>query len=413
MNDSQTAFHPYRPRLIQIINRFMQRRAAAPTLSAEALIHIAQQKTGLSDFGDESFREGLDVLCRSLTNEARLHPVGMAIMRFRLIGMLVSRLRLQQQLVLHPQILDEPIERPLIIAGLQRTGTTFLQRLLAADPAARALYAYEAMNPIAPQGLWSRLPDFRRLVARLSEKALKYMAPQFFAIHPVDATAPEEEVLLMEHSFMSQVPESMANVPSYAAWLATRDLTPVYRYLKSQLQLLQWQQPRRRWVLKSPVHLESLQPLLSVFPDAIIIQTHRDPTRTTGSYSSMMAHGHAVFSDQVDARAVAQHWLNRNIRMVEAGMRVREQFPRSFVDVYYRDLMQDPMPQVRRIYEFAGLPLSSAALQAIEQSRLDNRQNKHGVHRYDLATFGLTESQIQQAYAAYIEFFQIPQEKRG
>lgn len=411
-------FHPYRPKFIAALNgigRALETLGLRASLDARALIAAACKKTGLTDFGDASFRSGLEILTRSLDTEAQLHPVGRLIMRQRLIGLLAVRLKAQALFTKHPEIRQQEIDAPLVIAGLQRTGTTMLHRLLAADPRLRALRSYEAMNPLGePHPAGS--PDPRLKATRLAEKALRYMAPQFFAIHPVNADAPEEEILLMDYSFLSDVAESLANVPGYAAWLRTQDVTPAYAYMKSLLQLMQWQagtQPAPRWILKTPAHLGHLDILLKTFPDAKIIQTHRDPARTAASYSSMMAHGHGVFSDAVDARAVAAHWHRKNVAMVDAARCVRAAHPASFIDVSYYDVIADPLPQVRRIYEFSGIELTLAAIAAMDAARRDNPQNKHGVHSYALEDFGLSLTQIRQDYGRYREFFGIPEEGKA
>jgi hypothetical protein len=408
-------FQPYRPKLIATFNllgKVIEPFGLRANLNADSLIAAARRKTGLQDFGDASFRAGLEVLTRALDTEAHLHPLGRLIMRQRLIGLLVVRLKAQDLFARHPEIRQQPIAAPLVIAGLQRTGTTMLHRLLAADPRMRAMRSYEAMNPIREEYPASGI-DPRLKATRLAEKALKYMAPEFFSIHPVDADAPEEEILLMDYAFLSDVAESLADVPSYAAWLEQQDVTPAYQYMKSLLQLMQWQQAQRRWVLKTPAHLGHLDILLKIFPDARIIQTHRDPARTAASYSSMIAHGHGVFSDQVDAHAVAAHWHRKNVGMVEAAMRVRAENPDSFIDVSYYDVIKEPMTQVQRIYEFAQLELTAQAMAAMESTRQENPQNKHGVHSYKLEDFGLSPEQIRRDYGPYRERFGIAEEKKG
>jgi hypothetical protein len=405
-------FQPYRPKFIAALNgigRLLESIGLRASLDAESLIAAARRKTGLQDFGDESFRTGLQVVTQSLDSEAHLHPVGRLIMRQRLIGLLAVRLKAQQLFARHPEIRRQPIEPPLVIAGLQRTGTTMLHRLLASDPRMRALRSYEAMNPLRDEYPAGTV-DPRLKATRLAEKALKYMAPEFFAIHPVDADAPEEEILLLDYAFLSDVPESLADVPSYAAWLEKQDVTPAYEYMKSLLQLMQWQQPKRRWALKTPAHLGHMDVLLKVFPDARIIQTHRDPARTAASYSSMIVHGYGVFTDEVNPSAIAAHWHRKNVNMVEATMRVRAQHPDSFIDVSYYDVLKDPMAEVRRIYAFAGIELTDVAVAAMEANLKSNPQNKHGVHRYRLEDFGLTTAQIRTDYGAYSKFFGIPEE---
>lgn len=370
----------------------------------------ARRKTGLRDFGDESFRIGLHVLSAALEQEAQLHPFGRWIMRKRLIDALSVRLRVHAQLQKHPEIRQQVIAAPLVIVGLQRTGTTMLHRLLAADPETRALLSWEAINPVPDSKQQPGAPDRRVRAAKQAEKGLRYLAPDFFAIHPVQAHAPEEDVLLKEFTFISAVPEAMARVPSYASWQASQDATPVYEYVKLLLQLLQWQRPGTRWVLKTPDHLGHLDVLLNVFPDARIIHTHRDPARTAGSYSSMLAQGCGVFSDTVDTRELAQHWHRNNVTAVAAAMRVRQQQPQAFIDVSYYDLIEDPIAQVQRIYEFAGMALTPKALAAMEASRKSNRKDKHGAHHYRLEDFNLTAEQVRADYADYRNFFDIPDE---
>lgn len=406
-------FRPYRPKAIAAANalgRVADKAGVRPSLDPESLIAAARRKTGLQDFDDESFREPLAVLTESIEAEAGLHPLGRFVMRDRLVGLLATRLRVHRLFRDHPEIADEPVEAPLIIAGLQRTGTTMLHRLLAADPDTRALASWEAISPTPPARQKPGKPDQRLKQARIAEKGLKYMAPDFFAIHPVAAEAPEEDVLLLEFALLSPVPEAMMWVPSYAEWLRDRDMTPAYEYLKKLLQLLQWQNPGQRWVLKTPAHLDYLRSLFTVFPDARIIQTHRDPTRTAASFASMMTHGHGVFSDRIDPEAIAAHWHAKNAAMMESALAMREDHPDAFLDVSYYDLIQGPMAEVERIYAFAGIGLTEAGRSAMETTRRANQKDRHGRHSYRLADFGLSQAQVRADYADYLTRFDIPAE---
>lgn len=410
---SATRFRPYRPLAIRLLNgigRVLAGFGLKVSLEPEALMRRACQRAGAADFTDKNFEPALKTLCQSIDQEANLHPFGRWIMRRRLLDILVTRLRVEALLADHPEIQDIDISPPLVIAGLQRTGTTMLHRLLAADPDTRALRSWEAISPLPHPEQRPEQPDRRIDQARTAEKGLAYLAPEFFSIHPVEAEAPEEDVLLLEYSLMSQVPPATLNVPSYNEWLARQDMTPAYRYLKTLLQVLHWQQGARRWVLKTPAHLEHLDVLLAVFPSAKIIQTHRDPLRTTASFSSMLAHGYGVFSDTVDAAGVARRWLDINVAMVERALSVRRDHPEAFVDVSYYALMRDPIAEVERIYEAAGLVLSPVARQAMEESREHNRQNRHGRHHYSLEQFGLSPQLVDARYARYREAFAIPYE---
>ncbi len=405
-------FKPYRPlgiKVFNVVGQLFSLLGMRTSLQPESLISAARHKTGLSDFGDESFMEGLSVLAMALDKEANLHAFGRFVARDRLVGFLSVRLKVQALIQQHPEILQQQIKAPLVIAGLQRTGTTMLHRLLAADPDNRAMMSWESIDP-TPVDVKPGKTDPRLKKAELAEKALKYMAPEFFAIHPVEATAPEEDILLLEYSFLSDVPESMYCVPSYGAWLKQQDMTPAYEYLKLLLKLLQWQNAGERWVLKTPAHLGQLGTLLQVFPDAKVIQTHRDPTKTTASFSSMVTHGTGVFTDTVDAHERAMLWLNKNANMLKHAQQVRIQHPDSVMDVYYADLIHDPMAEVERIYAFAGLELTDAARDAMEASRKANRKDRHGKHKYALEEFGLSVAIVDEKYAGYREAFNIPSE---
>jgi hypothetical protein len=409
---------PFRPRPIAMANQLATHLGRALTrvglgpkrFTVDGLVAAARRKSGLQRFDDEAFREPLAMLLDSIEREAALTPIGRLITGSRLVGVLSNRLRAQALFERHPQILEEPIVAPLFIAGLQRTGTTMLHRLLAADPGLRALLSWEALNP-APVTARPWLGDPRVRTAVIAEHALAYLAPDFFAIHPVEAQAPEEEVILLDYSFLSTVAEATLHVPSYAAWLEQQDQTPAYSYLKKLLQLLQWQNRGDRWLLKTPHHLEWLDTLLEVFPDAKVIQTHRDPSKTLASFCSMIAHGRGVFSDAVDAAEVGAHWARKTQRMVQRALATRERVgDGGFVDVSYYDLMEDPMAEVARIYAFIGRPLTAAVKARMDATRQENPQNKHGKHSYRLADFGLDREQIEPGYAAYRARFQIRRE---
>lgn len=406
--------HPYRPRAIAWAHRVLAAFGAAGNdhegppgratgaaarlwpLEVPALVRAARRRAGLEDFGDEGFVPALERLVAAMRDEARLSPTGHAIQRARLVEALCARLRLRALEQAHPEI--EALELPpvVVVAGVQRTGTTKLQRLLAADPEARALRSWEALDPVPRPGEARGQGQRRRRRARLAQGALAYLAPDFFAVHPVEADAPEEDVLLLDLSFMSQTPEATLHVPSYAHWLETQDYAPAYALLRRLLRVLTWQQPGRRWVLKTPEHLEHLDALLRVFPEATVVWTHRDPLATMASFCSMVAHGRGVFSDHVDAHEVGQHWLRKVRRMGLRALDVRTRHPERFVDVAYEDLVRDPMGQIERIYAAMGEPLTDRARAAMQRLDARNVQHRHGVHRYALEDFGLTRDDVDR-----------------
>jgi hypothetical protein len=354
----------------------------------------------------------------AIESEARLNPVGRWITGKRLLGALRNRLRAEKLFHDHPEILDLKIEPPIVITGMQRTGTTLLHRLLAADPDTRALLSWEALNP-APRlssgnkggdpgegGRDGRDPRVR--IARISQRALAFMAPDFFAVHPVEVEAPEEDVLLLDYSFLSTVPEATLRVPSFSRWLEDQDVLPAYRYMKKLLQLLHWQRPGKRWVLKSPHHLEYLDTLFAVFPGAKIVQTHRDPAITQASFCSMIAHGRGVFSDAVEPTEIGREWLRKVGRLVKRALEERRRRGEDrFLDVYYRDLMDDPMKQIERVYDFAGISLAPRAWERIDRARSVNIRHRYGIHDYRLEDFGLTREMVAAEFSQYRERFDV------
>ncbi len=390
---------------------FQKTGAARTSLDEASLLAAARRESGLRDFADESFREPLRELLSSLEEEAQLHPLGRLLLRQSLVRALVNRLRLEDLCRRHPEIGELPVREPVFVLGLQRTGTTLLHRLLTCEPSLRPLLSWEALNPAPFPGEAARGGrDPRMRLAEIAERGLRYLAPEFFAIHPVEAHAPEEDVLLLDLSFMSPTADATLSVPRYSAWIRDTDQRPSYRMFRRAIQLLLWQRPGR-WLGKTPHHLENLDVLLDVFPDAKIIQTHRDPVRVVASYASMMAHGRAVFSDRVDAHEVGEQLAGRAVRAVTRAMQVRERASgESFCDVAYPDLLADPLKEIRRIYDFLGLPLAPTIEASMQRWLAANPQNKRGVHRYRLEDFGLDRAQLERSFEPYRQRFGISPE---
>ena len=237
---------PYRPFPVAVFNRaglLARKLGLDGGLNVDRMIAAARRKTGLKDFGDDWFRESLAVLVKSINEEARLTPVGTTIQKSRIVSALSTRLRAEYLIGKHPEILDLDLGRIILITGLQRTATTTLHRLIAADPNIRALSSWEALNPAPPRGEKPGNPRNRIRMAKFAEKTIGFLAPDFAAIHPLRHDAAEEDVLLLDLSFMSQSPEATMHVPTYAAWLERQDHGRAYRYLLTMLRLLQWQRP--------------------------------------------------------------------------------------------------------------------------------------------------------------------------
>ena len=406
--------NPRRPALVRLINRLGKAgvpRQAFGSLDVEQMLHRAREKTGLSDFGDEWFLRPLGVLVDSINTEAELTPIGKLIQRTRIEGNLAARLRVEAHAKQYPELEQVELDRMILIAGLQRTGTTTLHRLIAADPCMRALMAWEAMNPVP----LARDPGVdlkkRMRASRVSEQALAYLAPEFFAVHPVEHDAPEEDVLLLDYCFMSQSWEVLMNVPSYASWLEAQDHAPAYEYLRRLLKLLLGARPGRHWVLKSPHHAEYIDLVLTVLPEATIVLTHRDPLVSAVSFLSMVAHGRAVSSDRVDVRRVADQWVRKTERLMRRLIEARQQAsPDRFVDVSYYEFLKNPVGELRRVYERSGIKLDQQAVEAARAQSRKDTQHRYGRHLYDLKVFGLDRQALDERFGFYREAYGIPYE---
>ncbi len=383
----------------------MTRAARAVPPAAADLMAEARGLTGLQEFGNPQFLRGLEALLDSIQAEASLTAAGLEAQRQRLVGLLVNRLRIEQALGEHPDIRGERIDAPLVIVGLPRTGSTLTHRLLASDPDHTAMRWWEGRYPAMLPGERRGYPIERRNLGRAEVEAVVAASPEAMSIHPWDFDGADEEVLLIEHTFHSTVPEAYMHLPSYSQWVEARDHVPVYRDLLACLQYLQWQAPERkakRWVLKSPHHLGYLDAMLQVFPDAKIIQTHRDPLHTVPSFCSMCASLSAPLTLKPDARAIGSHWAAKLARNLEASTAVAARQPDSFLDLYFRDVVNNPIVEMKRLYEFIGKPFSDRARAAMQAHR-ESDDHQADAHRYRLADYGLSEQRIEESFAGYIE----------
>jgi hypothetical protein len=372
-------------------------------LEKDDLIRSARKNTGMKNLGKDFWEEPLERLIQSINEEANLHPIGRFITKQRLVNLLATRLQAEWWFRKKPEILDQPLYPVFMIAGLQRTGTTKLQRLLAADPDTRSLLSWEALNPSPPvQG-----KDMRIAFAKTSEKALKYMAPGFFAIHPVEHQAQEEDILLLDVSFLSTTAEATMHVPSYAAWLEETDQSPAYMYGAKLLKLLQWQRPGKYWVLKSPHHLEFLEVIDKSYGDVNYLWTHRDLKACIPSFLSMLAHGQAIFSDQVIIDDIKKHWMNKTRYMLDKAMNFRKSVhdPDKFIDIQYDEFIADPIKILKDIYLRTGRPMDEKLEDQLTLADKKNSKGKYGAHKYSLNDFGISQETISSHYIDYLEYF--------
>ncbi len=393
--------------------------SASPTSLDEAsILAEARARAGLAEFGDESFREPLRRMLRAFETEAGLNENGRIAQRERTVGLLVNRLRVEEWLRRHPEIPGEKISAPIVIAGLPRTGTTLLHRVISQDPGIFAALWYELRNPAPFAGSDFRKDDPRIPDAVAQVKAILDGVPELASIHPWDPVGADEEIMLLEYTFLSTMPLSAAHVPEFASWVAQQDQRPAYRYLERLLKFLQWQkgqagQKGERWVLKAPYHLNFIDVLFEVFPDAVVVQTHRDPLETIPSISSMTYALWRLAADDPDPVEVGRQWGGWFCRALGRCLELRDaRYGGRFVDVWYQDALRDPIAEVRRIYAFVGRELEAPAESRMRAWLRDNARDKRAPHEYSLETFGLTRARIERDFAAYRRRFILGREIR-
>ncbi|MGH8541320.1 MAG: sulfotransferase family protein [Stenotrophobium sp.] len=382
--------------------------STAQNFIPEQLLKDASAATGgLSDFGDASFRAGLDALCTALDKEAQLSEMGATIMRQKITAQLMNRLRVEDYFTRHPEIATEKIASPLVIVGLPRTGTTKLHRLLSRDPRFWWMSFWESQFPVPFPNETLQKPTARIAEARGMVTMMTQAMPKLLAIHPMDADEADEEVMLMDHSFLSAF-NAYANIPGYTAWLDRQDQTPAYLYLRRIMQFLQWQKRQRgisgeRWVLKAPHHLLRMDILLRVFPGVQVIQTHRDPAQSIPSIASFIHTLWGIYSSKADPIAAGHEWSALMNRALRHTMAVRKQAPSQFLDVRFQDTVKQPMDVARRIYEFIGWPLAPDAESAMRAWLVKDEKSHQGGHDYGPEQFGLSADQIRSDFAEYCE----------
>ena len=360
---------------------------------------------GLSDFGDGSFRPALEMLCQTLEREGHLSEAGAQILRQKLVGHLINRLRVEDWFRRHPEIAQEEIAPPLVIVGLPRTGTTKLHRLLSRDRRFHWMAFWESQFPVPFPNETLEKPAARIAEANGIVNYMVQAMPKLLAIHPMATEEADEEVMLMEHSFLSAF-DAYANIPGYVAWLDQQDQTPAYKFLRRMLQFLQWQKRQRgitaqRWLLKTPHHLLRMDILLREFPGVQVIQTHRDPVQSIPSIASFIDTLWRIYSSEVDASAAGRSWSERMNRGLSHTMRVRKPVPDQFLDVRFEDTVKRPLDVVRRIYEFIGWTPTPEAQTAMQAWLTEDEKSHAGGHEYTPEQFGLSADQLRRDFAAY------------
>src|SRR5579862_4298260 len=373
------------------------------------IIAAAQAATGLSDLGDPTVLEGLERLVRASDEEAALSTAGAQRWEANIVKIVAHRLRIVDYLKKHPELLARPIERPMFVFGLPRTGTTLTINLLSADPARRCLLRWEALNSVPPAAAGALHSD-PRCTAEQERLAMsvKY-APQIAAAHYEDADSPSECQFAMALSFCAQIFDSNLHIPSYRHWLMHEaSYLPAFRFHKQLLQLLQAQNTGR-WTLKNPWHPLFLDDLVTVYPDAQLVMTHRDPAEVVGSACSLIRLVRPMFSDVVDLRRIAEQMIYTFDLMIERQNAYRAKHGEtSIYDIQYVEQLRDPIGQMRELYAHFDEPLTREAEAAMVKLLAAKPQGKHGKHIYSLEEFGLTAPAVRQHFRDYCERFDIP-----
>ncbi|HEY8520776.1 MAG TPA: sulfotransferase [Gammaproteobacteria bacterium] len=398
-------------RAVRIMNaggRVLRRHGIdPPALDAASLRRAAERRARLEDYGDWPIEEPLDRLLASYEREADLTTLGRVTVRELVVSLLENLLRLEAVRAANPAIEAERIEAPVFIVGLPRTGTTLLHGLMSEDPANRAPLSWEVMFPAAAGGAPAAVARARKRTASRLEWANR-LAPEFRRIHPIAPDLPQECIAIQAQAFASIQFHTTHYVPSYQDWLESTPQALGYRFHYRFLQHLQAGAPRRRWVLKAPGHLFGLDALLDRYPDARIVQTHRDPLRVVASMASLATVLRRAFSASADPAQIGVDWAERWARALERFLAVRDRAPREqFLDVAYEELETDPLATVERVYRFLGWPLTDEARQAMQRFLAANPKNKHGAHRYSLAQYGLDRDAEYRRFRGYCERFGI------
>lgn len=405
-------------RLFNGAMRTLEKLGRAPTsfVDAEASMLEAASKAagGASDLGEDDFRDGLSILLRSYDEESRLNPFGRWMVTQQLTGIFRGRLEAERWRKEQPAIFGGEVQRPIFILGLPRTGTTALHALLAQDPANQALEYWLASSPKPrpAREQWDKDPRFKEAAQGLG--LTYWLDPGLKAIHLLTADGPEECRLLLQHTFRDDSFECNSTLPSYSKWYASCDMRPAYRRHKELLKLIGSPTPQRRWVLKYPAHLRRLRELLDVYPDACIVQTHRDPARVLPSLCSLIAGWRGIYEDAPDRRAIAAWVVELWARTMEDAMAMRRELgEQRFFDVPFGETVEDPASAIGRVYAHFGLAYPEQTADGLRQWHRSHPQHRHGEHRYSAADFGLEAGAIRERFSAYIDRFGIEIDDRA
>jgi hypothetical protein len=390
-------------------------RALRPRLRSEDLIDRARRASGLVDFGDTPFRAGLDQFLRACNDETQLSLFGYFGTRWDVCRFLTNLLRMRHEELKAPEILDEPLDPPLFVMGMPRSGTTFLHRLLTADAANRAPLVWELIHPYALLDAKGR-KDCRRQEVSRQIRLFGLLSPDFKRMHPIDADSPQECSEITAHTFVSLRFDTTYWIPSYRRWIDAVGHLDAYRFHKRFLQHLQHQdRSRRRWVLKSPDHIFALDALRQVYPDARIVFVHRDPLHVMASNARLTEVLRKPFTRHVDRFRLGafeeKHWVTATELMIAGAD--QEPFREPIFHIHYRDLVGDPLRVLTELYHHFGMVLEQETVNRIIRMLEEAPNGGYGANRYSPETYGLDQARLRRRFSPYIDRFAIPTSSRG
>jgi hypothetical protein len=373
------------------------------------LMQRAQAQTLLEDFGDDSFREGLEILLGAVNREARLTERGRVGFEMQMVDALANRLQVEHWYRIHPEIDEQEIVAPLIGLGLPRTGSSALSCMLGEDPAVRCIRNWEANSPCPPPEKATEHTDPRIETAIKTIAKRNEMFPRKLTMLPSSPTAPTECQGYMGYDFKSQLYQAMWQVPTYTQWLNYKaDLVPTYRYVKRVLKLLQWHCPPARWRLKNPSNIVFIRALDQVFPDARYYMTHRDVSKVIPSVCDLYFEFQRASSDDVDKGylgATNTEWcligMQRMSAFRDAGNDHR------FFDIQFTDFQKEPLKTIAGLYDFLGEELTPTARAGMLAWRENMPRDKHGEHTYDAADFKIDLQQLREKFRFYSKRFNV------
>lgn len=390
----------------QQIRDLMAPLAADCALDSDVLHRHAREATGLDDFGPEDYRERLDRYLAALNGIEDMHAPGVVNFFSQLSQWLKNRLLLADLLKRHPEIHDVELVPPVVIAGLPRTGTTHLHNLLAAGPTFRTMQYWESVEPFPLPSEAGIEPDPRRARMDVALSMMDLLMPHFRSMHEMTTDHVHEEIQLLANDFSTMLMETLAHVPTWRDHYLELDQTPHYEYMATQLKAMQFLRGGRRWLLKSPQHLEQLPVLSRVFPGLVVVCTHRDPVPVTLSMVAMVAYSSRMYSAAPPVREIGASWVNRLDLLLSAMVRDREVIgPDRSMDVRFDDYMADQIGVAEKVYALAGESMTDDDRIAIDGYLAEHKRNRFGRVQTSCDMFGIDEHDLRERFAPYTQRF--------